>query len=167
MRRPCISYWPETNSSTLCLTGSYYIPKAMLNLYYKIWADAILFEKSKRGKDVNWKTITLIAISILQGLNLLVILFLLRWFSHRQIPVLIPVHIFNMSALNSACAIILVFFIPFVIFNYLLIYNNNQYLDLVKKYPDHKGKLYRNYFLFSLGVIIVPVIFKLVFITIV
>ena len=139
----------------------------MLNLYYRIWADAILFEKSKRGKGVNWKTITLIAISSLQGLNLLVLLFLLRWLSHGRMPILLPVSIFNMSALNNACAIILIFFAPFLILNYLLVYYNNQYLEIIKKYSYRNGKLYRSYFLWSLGVIIIPIVFKLVFITIV
>jgi len=139
----------------------------MLSIYYKIWADAILFEKSKRGKDVNWKTITIIAVSLLQGLNLFVLLFILRWLTHKQLPILLPVSIFNMSALNSACAIILIFFAPFVILNYLLIYYNNKYLEIIRRYPDRKGKLYRNYFLWSLGVIVIPVVFKLVFITIV
>lgn len=139
----------------------------MLNIYYKIWADAILSEKSKRGKDVNWKTITLISVSLLQGLNLFVLLFILRWLTHGQMPILLPLSIFNMSALNSACAIILIFFAPFVILNYPLIYYNNQYLEIIKKYPYQKGKLYRNYFLWSLGVIVIPIVFKLVFITIV
>lgn len=139
----------------------------MLNLYYIIWADAILFEKSKRGKDINWKTITLIAISLLRGLNLFVLLFLLRWLSHGQMPILLPMNIFNMSALNSACAIVLIFLVPFVILNYLLVYYNNRYLEIINKYPYRKGKLYRNYFLWSLGVIIIPIVFKLVFITIV
>lgn len=139
----------------------------MLNLYYRIWADAILFEKLKRGKDINWKTITLIAISLLQGLNLLVLLFLLRWLSHGRMPILLPMGIFNMSILNSACAIVLIFFVPFVILNYLLVYYNNKYLEIINKYPYRNGKLYRNYFLWSLGIIIIPIVFKLVFITIV
>lgn len=139
----------------------------MLSIYYKIWADAILFEKAKREKDINWKTITIISVSLLQGLNLLVLLYLLRWISRGQMPILLPLSIFNMSALNSACAIILVFFIPFVILNYLLVYYNNRYLEIIKTYPNRKGKLYRNYFLWSVGIIIIPIVFKLVFITIV
>lgn len=139
----------------------------MLNIYYKIWADAIAFEKNKRGKDLNWKTISLIAMSALQGLNLLAVLIVLRALTHRQMPVLLPVHIFNMTALNSFCAIVLIFFIPFVVLNYLLVFYNNRYEALLKTYPDKKGKLYRAYFLWSVGVIVVPLIFYVVFIKIV
>lgn len=139
----------------------------MLSMYYKIWVDAITLEKSKRGKDINWKTITLISISVLQGLNLLVLLYLLRLLSHHKMPVLLPVNIFNMYLLNGFVSIILTFFIPFVILNYLLIFYNNRYMALLKSYNDSNGKLYRAYFLWSIGIIVIPILFNLIFIKIV
>lgn len=139
----------------------------MLSIYYKIWIDAIAFEKAKRGKDINWKTISLISVSILQGLNLLVLLYLIRLLTHHKMPVLLPVSFFNMRPINIAISIVLTFFVPFVILNYLLIFYNDRYAELSKKYQDSKGKLYRNYFLWSVGIIVVPVLFNMVFIKIV
>ena len=139
----------------------------MLSIYYKVWVDALVFEKSKRGKDINWKTITIISVSVLQGLNLAVLLYLIRLLTHHKMPVLLPVSIFNMYLLNDFVSIILTFFTPFIILNYLLIFYNNRYITLLKKYPAHKGKLYRTYFLWSMGVIIIPVLFNLVFIKII
>lgn len=136
-------------------------------MYYKIWVDVIVFEKSKRGKDINWKTISLISVSILQGLNLLVLLYLVRRLTHHKMPVLLPISIFNMYLLNDFVSIILTFFVPFVILNYLLIFYNERYVELLKRYPDHKGKLYRTYFLWSVGIIVIPILFNLVFIKIV
>lgn len=134
----------------------------MLTIYDRIWADAIAHERNKKRKESAWKLFTLISISMLQGLNLLALLFIFRWLTHGKMPILLPVHIFNKAALNSFCSIFLVFFIPFVILNYLLIFYNNRYELLLKQYSGN-GKLYRNYFIFSVGIIAVPVVLKFIF----
>jgi len=43
----------------------------MVNLYYKIWVDAIAAQQAKKSATVNWKLYTLIPISLLQGIKLL------------------------------------------------------------------------------------------------
>lgn len=135
----------------------------MLSLYYRIWADAITSEKKKRAKDSEWKLFTMIIISLMQGLNLLALLFIFRWLSHGEMPILLPVHIFNMTAINGFCAIFLVFFLPFVLLNYLLILYDNRFQQLITRYPGTKGKLFRNYCLISIGIIVVPIVFKTIF----
>lgn len=45
----------------------------MTNLYYKIGVDVIVYEKTKHGHLWNWKTYTIIPISVLQGFNLLIV----------------------------------------------------------------------------------------------
>jgi len=47
----------------------------MENIYYKIWVDAIVWEKATNGKRRNWKPYTFIPISLCQGLNVLTICF--------------------------------------------------------------------------------------------
>lgn len=52
----------------------------MLSIYYKIWVDAITQERAKKGEDGKyWKTFTIIPISLIQGGNLLTLLFFLRF----------------------------------------------------------------------------------------
>jgi hypothetical protein len=135
----------------------------MLSIYYKIWVDAIAFEQKKKQKETGWRTILLIIMSILQGTNLLALLFVFRWLSHRRMPIVLPVYFFNWNLFNTIVAVVLTFFVPFVLLNYLLIFYNKRYSTLLQIYPNKHGKLYRNYALISLGVIVIPLIFKFIF----
>jgi len=97
--------------------------------------------------------------SILHGVNLLAILFVLRGILGRQWPLFVPVKIFGDVILNDAVSIILTFIIPFLIFNYLLIFSNNRYCRIMRFYKGKNGRLYKLYILVSLGIIA----FKLIF----
>jgi hypothetical protein len=135
----------------------------MLSTYYKIWVDAIVLERSKKGEQGSWKAFTIIPISLLQGVNLLTVIFLIRIITHKGIPVVLSFDIFRERAINTFLAGALTFFIPFVILNYLLVFYNERYQYLLKVYHDSKGKLYRNYFLWSVGIIVIPLVLKLIF----
>jgi hypothetical protein len=135
----------------------------MLSLYYRIWVDAITYQKKKQKKEDGWELLTIISISILQGLNLLAILFVFRWLTHRQMPIMLPMRIFHMSAFNGFCSVVLIFFLPFILLNYLLIFYNQRYQKLLSIYPNKNGKLYRNYLIVTVGVIVVPMVFKILF----
>ncbi|WPV01223.1 hypothetical protein SNE26_05515 [Mucilaginibacter sp. cycad4] len=134
----------------------------MLSIYYKIWVDAITQERAKKGEDgKHWKAFTIIPMSLIQGVNLLTLLFILRFFT--DIPILFTIDLTRDKAINGFIAGLLVFFIPFVLLNYLLIFYNNRYNKLMNLYPSRNSKLYRNYVLISLGIIVVPFVFKLFF----
>lgn len=133
----------------------------MLSIYYKIWVDAITQERAKKGTDGNWKAFTIIPISLIQGVNLLTVLFILRFFT--DIPILFTIDLTRDKAINAFIAGLLVFFIPFVILNYLLIFSNDRYNKLMNLYPSRGNKIYRNYVLISLGIIVIPFVLKLIF----
>ena len=136
----------------------------MLQLYYKIWVDAIVAEQSKKVEQRNWKLYTLIPISILQGINLLTLFYWMKVLVNHNLPIFLPVSIFNARPLNGFVSIVITFIAPFVILNYLLIFNNDRYAGLLKKYKPEGGKLYRKYVLISLGLLIIPaLIVKLYF----
>lgn len=135
----------------------------MLSIYYKIWADAIASGQEKKQKEKGWQTILLIIMSVLQGTNLLALLFVFRWLSHRRMPIVLPAYFFNWNLFNTIVAILLTFFIPFAILNYLLIFYNKHYKSILQLYPNKHGKLYRNYALISLGIIVVPIVFRFIF----
>jgi hypothetical protein len=116
----------------------------MFSIYYKIWADA-----------------TIISISLLQGINLLTILLFVRLISRDTYPVIFPLNWFNRAGMNTFCSVVLTYFVPFVIINYLLIFYGHQYNDVLKTYGNKKGKLYRTYTLISVGVILIPYLIKL------
>jgi len=133
----------------------------MTNIYYEIWADAI--RATKKMDSDQWKVATLIPISILQGINLLAVLFLLRWVLGRQWPLFVPVKIFNDVLLNGAVSIVLTFIVPFLILNYLLVFSNDRYQRIIRFYKGMNGRLYKLYILISIGIIVVPFTLKLIF----
>jgi hypothetical protein len=129
----------------------------MFNVYYKIWVDAIVFEQTKNGQRRNWKIFTLLPLSIIQGINLLTILFWISALTHTKIPLLFDSTIFNAKGLNTLIPVLL-FFMPFIGLNYLLIIYNQRYKNLIAKYKYYNGKLYLGYFLFSTSIFILPII---------
>lgn len=135
----------------------------MLSTYYKIWVDAIVQERAKKGDQGNWKAFTIIPMSLLQGINLLTLLFVVRIITHRGIPIVLSLNIFRERALNTFFAGIFTFFIPFLILNYLLVFYNERYQQLTKTYAASNGKLYRKYFFITVGVIVIPLALKLIF----
>lgn len=124
----------------------------MENIYYKIWVDAITWEKSTNGERRNWKLYTLIPISLCQGINLLTICF---WF---HIPIFIHIKLFSITPLNGFLSYSISLLIPFLILNYFIIIYNDRYESLIGKYKYSSGKFYLWYFLLSIGAFIIPII---------
>jgi hypothetical protein len=135
----------------------------MLSIYYKIWADAIRLTKSSKSEGKNWKIFTIIPISALMGINLVTIFLWIRAFSHRKFTVILPVKIFNLSPVNTAISILITFFVPFVILNYLLIFDRERYNGLLKTYKSKSGKIYLWYIALTLGIFAAPYVLKWIF----
>lgn len=129
----------------------------MKNFYYKIWVDAIVYEKTKYGHMRNWKTYTLIPISVLQGVNLLTIFFWLSTFN-LKIDIFLDFDLFPGKMIDGFLSGFITLFLPFILLNWLIIFRGERYENLIKKYDYKKGKLYLIYFLTTIGVFILPII---------
>ena len=57
----------------------------MSNIYYKIWVDAIVSQKTKYGKIRDWRVYTLLPISVLQEINLFTLAFWVKVFTHKSL----------------------------------------------------------------------------------
>jgi hypothetical protein len=134
-----------------------------MELYYKIWVDAIITERAKKLEGKNWKLYTIIPISLLQGINLFTFFYWMKTVVNRNLPLFFGVDIFNARLINGFISIILTLFIPFIIFNYLLIFNNDRYEELIAKYKSKREKFYKKYTLVTLGLLIVPIIIQKMF----
>jgi len=128
----------------------------MENIYYKVWVDAIVWEKATNGKRRNWKFYTLFPISLCQGINLLTICFWLH------IPIFINIQFFSVKPLNSLLSSSISLLFPFMILNYFIIIYNQRYENLITKYKYHNGKLYLWYFLSSVSAFIIPIIIGMI-----
>lgn len=137
--------------------------KPMQNWYYKTWADVIASQKAKRAGNTNWKLYTIVPVSLLQGINLFTLFYWLRIIFSRNLLLTMPAEVFHARPLNGFISVMITFFIPFVLLNYLLIFYNNRYDILIAKYGSLSGKLYRKYALYSLGLAIIPIIIKVAF----
>jgi hypothetical protein len=136
----------------------------MLSLYYQIWVDAILVTKSAKGDEArNWKLFTIIPISALQGTNLFTILLFIRSISSIKFSIVLPMRLFSVVLLDDFISALLTFFVPFVLLNYLLIFNNGHYNELMKTYKSSSRKFYFWYFALSVGILAVPLIARLLF----
>ena len=128
----------------------------MGNLYYQIWTDAIVFEKNKYG-DSNWKILTLLPISVLQGVNMLTILFWLNTFN-VNINIFLKFDFFAGKMIDSFISVFISLFLPFILLNYFLIFRKGKYKKLIEKYKYRKGMLYLTYFATSVVIFIMPII---------
>ena len=130
----------------------------MLTLYYRIWADAIISAQQKKGAGNSCKLVTLVPVSALMGVNLFTLFLWMKELINHNLPLVLPVDILTNRIINGAISIVVTFFIPFVILNYLVVFSSDSYREILKKYRGENGRLYRRYIFISLGVLIIPVL---------
>jgi hypothetical protein len=134
----------------------------MLSVYYKIWVDAIRVTKAINPEKRHWKPLTIIPISVLQGINMATVLLWIKALDSK-FTVVIPVRILNVNPMNTAISLVLTFFLPFVIFNYLLILYDDRYLALMQRYRPRSGRRYFWYIAITLSVFALPYILQWIF----
>ncbi|MGI8891921.1 MAG: hypothetical protein ACR2GN_00540 [Bacteroidia bacterium] len=125
-------------------------------MYYKLWVDAIYYEKKKHGHFRNWKPYVLIGISFCQGLNLATILFWISPFTKTLF--FIPINLFPGNFIDNAISGFITLFLPFLIINYILIFYNKKYEIIINNYQDKNGKIYIGYFVISAIICFVPIV---------
>lgn len=102
-------------------------------LYYKIWADAIFRFRKHHPDKKNWKTELLLFHSWIQSLNAWIFYIWLSFFD--IINVNLPrIDIFPGSTIDAFFAFTVVFALPFIILNYILIFYGDKYERLEQKY---------------------------------
>ena len=136
----------------------------MKNLYYTIWADAIVHEKTHFKDKRNWKFFTLIPISVFQGINLAT--FFLGLFAlNVKMDIFIHFNFFNGNDLDAFLSSFVSLLLPFLILNWFLIFKDKKYIKIVERYSrnnnnenDKNGKYYLAYMLISAAIFIIPII---------
>ncbi len=122
----------------------------MKNFYYSIWVDLIVnIEKNPKHKK-DWKFFSLVYMTLLNALNLGVVLVLLAYLFNIKV-IWIRITLFPGTMINSFVSFLIQFALPFILLNYILIFSRNRYRRLIKNYKDKKGKLFAIYLLSSIG----------------
>ncbi len=127
----------------------------MIGLYYRIWVDGMARAKSLPANKNNWKLGTMLLMSLAMMMNLALIMTILQkyvvgFYFYKLNLTFLP------RELDNAISFIVLFILPCVVINYLLIFYNKRYEFLLKRYStSYNGKLFITYFAKSL---ILPVL---------
>jgi len=127
----------------------------MMKLFYKIWVELILFQKIKLSNKGKWKVVSFIYMALLVGINIGTIEGIIKAFAGYDIfkPVEQLFSFFRTKYFKSFGVGMLMMFIPASIINYILIFHNNRYEQLILKYENKeskKMKLLKIYFFTSI-----------------
>lgn len=131
----------------------------LLDSYYNIWIEAIVLARKKPENKSNWKLMTMFFMSMSMALNLLLAMVLLQHFLFHKMIYNIHVDVFPGEKLDDAISFFMLFLLPFVLVNYFLIMHNNRYEWLFEKYGNQQHGRLVPYFLVSLLLPLVLLIF--------
>lgn len=120
-----------------------------MNVYYKIWVDGIIKIRSIPSNKSLWKFYSMLFITMAMAMNLALVITILEKNVLKSSFYELPVDIFSESKLNSFVSFFILFFLPPLALNYLLIFRNNRYERLIEKYEAHNGKLCASYLMIS------------------
>jgi hypothetical protein len=125
-----------------------------MNLYYKIWVDLIVLAKNNPLRKEDWKWMVQIYMAMAIAIKLAFIMSIVQ----RNILdyYFYNLDVFNNQVINNFFSFFILFFLPPVVINYLLIFKDNKYQILIKQYKSYNGKLFAAYFFISF---FIPLIF--------
>jgi hypothetical protein len=134
------------------------------NFYYELWVDIITKMRSNPENKNTWKIYSITFMNMAMALNFMFLMAVLQRiilgisFYHLEID------IFPGTKLDAFISFFVLFLLPNLILNYFLIFRNNRYEMLIKKYKYHDGNLFNRYFIATLSIpIILIIIGKLLF----
>jgi glycosyltransferase involved in cell wall biosynthesis len=115
-----------------------------------IWVDCIGRAKAQPANKTNWPVGTMFAMTLAMATNFILIMTVLEKYVFHTYFYKIELY-FLPRRLNNLLGYLVLFVLPCIMVNYLLIFRNQRYDKLIKKYPFYNGKLFMTYFLLSLG----------------
>jgi len=119
-----------------------------MNLYYFIWTDCIkrMIEIGVSKKDIKKRGLLFMSLAMTFNLVLVMVVFQKNLFGYYFYEI-------NLSFLsgfaNYAITILVLYFLPCFLINYLFIFKNNRYEKLLNKYKYYDGKLCLAYYVIS------------------
>jgi len=120
----------------------------MKGIYYLFIIDTIKSNRKNNTYGNNWKKIGLFMISFIHSINLFTIYTWINIFG-GNIP-LLKIDFLKGTAINSAIAFFIQFFLGIFIIDYFLIFYKDRYLKYMDKYKDRNGKFGVYYTIISL-----------------
>ena len=120
-----------------------------MNIYYRIWADCIERLKSIDSNKNNWKSKSMISMTIAMTFNFVFIMAILQKKVFDNF--FYEINITSLSNFeNYILTISILYIIPCGIINYLFVFFGNKYKKILKNYSYKNGILFLSYFIISL-----------------
>lgn len=133
-------------------------------IYFGIWTDCIKQIKSvPRSKD-GWKFYSLTVMSLLMGINWMFLsMFILSSSWGKEFEYSVDIGIFG-KTIGILLEGFILFMLPMLVLNYLLVFRNDRYLTFIDKYDFQNGKWFRKYLLLSLWLPVVALCLGLLYV---
>jgi hypothetical protein len=128
----------------------------MKNLYYQLWADGIINSASYKRNELGWKNKVFWLITMANSFNIVVIYLLLQRFDIQIYR--FEINIFGRSLIKNVLEGFLNFCFPIALINYFMIFKNDKYISIIKRYKDYKGVYAITYTLSSILVLVLTII---------
>jgi hypothetical protein len=129
----------------------------MISWYYRMWVGLITKMWEKPENKTTWKFYSISFVAIAQMFNLICLLIFLGRFTDMTFYN-IKFDIFPGQKIDALLSGLILFIIPSLLFNYLLIFRNDRYKILIEKYTPQSGKLFLYYFFISILLFFIPLI---------
>lgn len=121
----------------------------MLKLYYKIWADAINYERIKNGGEGHWRLFTLAYMSILLSINIATLTSIVIFFTGYDLVnwliEMLEVVFFSEVIIDSLLYLI-GFLTLSLLVNYFFVFYKKKYEYILENYDFQNGKYLLIYF---------------------
>jgi hypothetical protein len=122
-----------------------------------MWVGLITKMWEKPENKTTWKFYSISFVAIAQMFNLICLLIFLGRFTDMTFYN-IKFDIFPGQKIDALLSGLILFIIPSLLFNYLLIFRNDRYKILIEKYTPQSGKLFLYYFFISILLFFIPLI---------
>jgi hypothetical protein len=126
----------------------------MLKIYYRIWADCISSLRRRAANKRNWKFKSIVMMSLAMTFNIALVMAIIQKYVWGQYFYKIDLP-FLPKKIGNAASFFILFFIPSLILNLLMIFKDSRYENFIDRYPTYNGNLFVGYFLGSLALPIV------------
>lgn len=115
-----------------------------MNLFYRLWLEAIDREEKKRGKR-SGKTFAFFFLTFCQSLNLISLFLMSKILFSFSFSPFLKIDIFPGKLLDGMLSGFLSVVAPFMLLNYLIIFRGKKYQKLQESYRPTSSKLYFAY----------------------
>lgn len=127
-----------------------------MNLFYRLWAEAISREEKIRGDKVG-KIYAFLFITFCQVLNFFTIIIALKALFFLDYHFFLAIDIFPGRILDGMLSGFLTIIAPFMVFNYLVIFIGKKYKIIQEKYGSNGSKVYFYYVVISFFLFFLPI----------